>query len=61
MTINKCNKCPYIENVTTAYGDTILCCGKNNEVINVSLKDYKTLKNKCPIETDKAESKAGYE
>ena len=56
MTINKCEKCPYIENVTMAYGDTTLCCGKSNEVIIVSLKDYKTLKNKCPIEADKEES-----
>ena len=56
MTINKCDKCPYIENRIVDYGDTTLCCEISNEVIIVSLKDYKTLKNKCPIEVDKAKS-----
>lgn len=50
MTINMCEKCPYIENRIVDYGDTTLCCGKSNEEIIVSLKDHKTLKNKCPIE-----------
>lgn len=50
MTIDKCNKCKYLKNKSIGYGDTALCCGKNNAVIRVSLEDYKTLINECPKE-----------
>ena len=36
-----------------SFGDTITCCGKTNDVILVSLKDYKTLINECPKEKHK--------
>lgn len=53
MTIDKCNKCKYLTNKLCGFGDTITCCGKTNDVIRVSLKDYKTLISECPIEFNK--------
>ena len=50
MTIDKCEKCKYLKNKSIGFGDTALCCEKINDVIRVSLKDYKTLINKCPKE-----------
>lgn len=51
MTIDKCEKCKYLKNKIMDFNnDTMLYCSKTNEVIRVSLKDYKTLTNKCLME-----------
>ena len=50
MTIDKCNKCKYLTNKPIGFGGTITWCKKNNDVIRVSLKDYKTLISECPKE-----------
>lgn len=50
MTVDKCNECVYSENRMIDFGDSVFCCGKTTEPIKVSLMDFKTVINKCPIE-----------